>query len=841
MKKLLLLSIVLFNAIVALSQTNPLTVSFRGNTPVNSKDTIAYNYPGKIGGYSWLYNAEYIRTNFASLSNTPYVIPDQFAGATDYLRVLAAIASGKTVWFNRMYDIGNHTLNMTDGQAFISDRNGGIKHSGAIAVRPGNGSSVIGLKFTGSRSISPNLAEIAIKISGKSNVLIDHNIGDDIGGYFVLADSTVAAGPVFKLNQVKNNYVSNSHSLFKSGVRGEYVALLDNQGTGLDTAVIRLGGNVELRGGIYNQNTVGLYDGDDGINGNHAICVGATFNHNVQNLVIEGLTNGLGNQYVGNSFQAGKIIIRNSKNVIITGGLLNFGAADSLINDSSTIKISHATIVENPHYTEINGGTHDFKNNRLYLSGGATDVQRAFYESAGVLASADFLGQGNGITGVLHPATSTSTNPFWDKVNLPSEVTGLLPDANISSAATWNAKASNPMTTLGDLTYGGASGIPTRLAGETSTTRKFLSSVGVGGIATAPTLFDLFNTSNTWDVVQTYTFGIRTAYNSGISFTNSGSFINLQATTPAGANTVLIPDLSGTVALTNATTLSNLTTVAGGTFGTGAFATISNYIPFIGGSNIGNLGLGGTALSGGGLANWGTFNGTGSYSGGTIYSIGGVAKGYGYVDATGMLFQGDTGVPIRFMPNGVTALTLNTSGVAVFANPFALPSGSTASTPSGSTDVANKAYVDAVAGVRLTSFYTDQAATTTPTDVYSYTLAANSLTTNGQYVQGEYQSVFTGGVSTGSDVIISFGGTTVYDTGAYLGTGTNPIGFKLIRTGTTTARCLISYLATSGLITYTKADLTGLDFTTTNVIKANIVTSAGNTLTMQGASLLIYR
>lgn len=46
----------------------------------------------------------------------------------------------------------------------------------------------------------------------------------------------------------------------------------------------------------------------------------------------------------------------------------------------------------------------------------------------------------------------------------------------------------NPMTTLGDVIYGGASGIATRLAGNTTTTPLVLQSTGSGGVATAPTL-----------------------------------------------------------------------------------------------------------------------------------------------------------------------------------------------------------------------------------------------------------------------------------------------------------------------------------------------------------------
>lgn len=43
-------------------------------------------------------------------------------------------------------------------------------------------------------------------------------------------------------------------------------------------------------------------------------------------------------------------------------------------------------------------------------------------------------------------------------VDLTTEVTGLLPDGNIASAATWNAKLTDPMTTTGDIIYRGSGG-----------------------------------------------------------------------------------------------------------------------------------------------------------------------------------------------------------------------------------------------------------------------------------------------------------------------------------------------------------------------------------------------
>jgi len=47
--------------------------------------------------------------------------------------------------------------------------------------------------------------------------------------------------------------------------------------------------------------------------------------------------------------------------------------------------------------------------------------------------------------------------------------------------------ALSPMTTLGDMISGGAGGTGTRLVGDTSNTRKYLSTLSVGGVATAPT------------------------------------------------------------------------------------------------------------------------------------------------------------------------------------------------------------------------------------------------------------------------------------------------------------------------------------------------------------------
>ena len=56
----------------------------------------------------------------------------------------------------------------------------------------------------------------------------------------------------------------------------------------------------------------------------------------------------------------------------------------------------------------------------------------------------------------------------------------------VSQVNTLLGTLSNPMTTLGDVIYGGASGTPTRLAGQTSNAQAFLGQTESGSVAAAP-------------------------------------------------------------------------------------------------------------------------------------------------------------------------------------------------------------------------------------------------------------------------------------------------------------------------------------------------------------------
>jgi len=70
-----------------------------------------------------------------------------------------------------------------------------------------------------------------------------------------------------------------------------------------------------------------------------------------------------------------------------------------------------------------------------------------------------------------------------------TNVTGTVAIANGGTGATTASTAFDalsPLTTIGDILYAGASGADTRLAGNQSTARQFLSSTGTGSVANAP-------------------------------------------------------------------------------------------------------------------------------------------------------------------------------------------------------------------------------------------------------------------------------------------------------------------------------------------------------------------
>ncbi len=162
-----------------------------------------------------------------------------------------------------------------------------------------------------------------------------------------------------------------------------------------------------------------------------------------------------------------------NQTVVLPQTGVNAGQEYKLVNVTSgntlTVKAADGTTVG----TVPSGGSANFLTGvttpGTYYNWGATflpggSVMNFPYSSGTVLAS----------------VTAPATNPIS---GTPSSSTYLRGDG------TWAAVTSgfaNPMTTSGDVIYGGASGTATRLAGNTSTTKQFLAQTGTGSASAAP-------------------------------------------------------------------------------------------------------------------------------------------------------------------------------------------------------------------------------------------------------------------------------------------------------------------------------------------------------------------
>lgn len=107
--------------------------------------------------------------------------------------------------------------------------------------------------------------------------------------------------------------------------------------------------------------------------------------------------------------------------------------------------------------------------------------------------------------------------------------------------------ALSPMTTLGDMIYGGASGTRTRVAGNTSATKMFLSQTGNGSVSAAPS----------WSAVSASDVGLGNVENTALStWAGSTNIVTLGTIT---TGTVPFARLTGAQAALSGASLTAVT------------------------------------------------------------------------------------------------------------------------------------------------------------------------------------------------------------------------------------------------------------------------------------------
>lgn len=148
-----------------------------------------------------------------------------------------------------------------------------------------------------------------------------------------------------------------------------------------------------------------------------------------------------------------------------------------------------------------------------------------------------------GLTADTAPATTDVTVTIDDTAGTPvtKKVTWL--DVFKTLLGGWSA--------LGDLVYGGASGAPTKLTGNTTTTKKFLRQTGDGAASAAPA----------WDTVTKSDVGLGNVENTALSTWAGSSNITTLGTITTGVwNGTAVPVANGG---TGSTTAANARTALG--------------------------------------------------------------------------------------------------------------------------------------------------------------------------------------------------------------------------------------------------------------------------------------
>lgn len=225
------------------------------------------------------------------------------------------------------------------------------------------------------------------------------------------------------------------------------------------------------------------------------------------------------------------------------------------------------------------------------LTLGTNNTSRLSISSAGVVSIPNLTASKVIFTDASKNLTSTG-------IGTSSQV--ILGDGTLGTYV--SGSFANPMTTLGDIIYGGASGAATRLAGNTTTTRQFYSQTGTGSASAAPILTalaasDIPSTLNNTTIGTSSggltlpgTVQFTPTASPGVAAGNGGIYISSTAnnyfqfannnaapfaigatgsngftltSTNTGARTYTLPDASGTIALTNQLSIHSNSTTTG--------------------------------------------------------------------------------------------------------------------------------------------------------------------------------------------------------------------------------------------------------------------------------------
>lgn len=319
-----------------------------------------------------------------------------------------------------------------------------------------------------------------------------------------------------------------------------------------------------------------------------------------------------------------------------------------------------------------------------------------------------------------------------------------------------------------------------------------------------------------------YAYGV-TPGTANYSLASNGSSTNLNATTEvilAISDTRILSTTSTGVSVTGNVSATSLTGAGTGLTGTAAALNIGgNAATASTLTGILSPTLGGSGVNNSGTLTWG--------AGGTL--------GSNAYNSTAFLTANQL---ISFTPTG--DVTGSTSGTTALVPVLTIGAGKVTNTMlAGGIDLATK-----VTGVLpsanssvslLASFYTLTGNSgTTPTDIYSYTIPANTLSADGDFIDGSYTLAVGVQASTIDNIEINFAGQTVANFGPFSHANASDgiITIVLKRISSSDAQCSATWLDNGGSVNTGSVDfdlrqISSVNFTTTNVLK--VIATGGST------------
>lgn len=293
-------------------------------------------------------------------------------------------------------------------------------------------------------------------------------------------------------------------------------------------------------------------------------------------------------------------LLKNSTVTIDTYGIMRFASSSAILVNTSRGSDNASLGISSSGSGDSLRGAYIMMLGNQY-TGAEGDLQLYAGDSGIIGKGAVRMMAGGAERFVLN---STGAIKFNNAYTFPTtNGTGVLTNDGAGNL-TWASASgmTNPMTTLGDIIYGGTSGVATRLAGNTNNSAYFLRSTASGGVATAPAWQASIGTGN---IVLATTPTIITPIIDSIS--SSANSINavLWSEPTTGNITIGSGQTSGVLTIGGTTQTGNFNLATGtgalainiGTGGTGVktisigTAAIANIISIgnLGNSRIGNV------------------------------------------------------------------------------------------------------------------------------------------------------------------------------------------------------------------------------------------------------------